>query len=268
MKKEIATIIVLYNSLISESEAHETLKNPNFDLFFVDNSTDEEILKKNEEYSKKNNVLYYPMGGNIGLSKAYNRIIKEIKKLDYNYLLISDDDTLYTKEFQDLLVDEVKNNKYDLIVPTIIDSRDGVVASPILLTGIPLVPYNPKSKRPPKRINGINSGTCVKVKCFDNWQFDEGIFLYFVDSDFYNNNVNANKLTYKILDCTIKQNFAASEDFDDSTIKLLQRVLDDGRQYFRNKPLSEVQLAIYKFYLVKRLWFQHKDKRVFSLLWY
>lgn len=269
MKDRIATIIVLYNSLISDSKAFETLKNDNLDIFFLDNSTDQSCIDKNVELSKTMNCKYYNMGGNIGLSKAYNFIIDELKNnYDYNYMLLSDDDTLYTEEFQNLLVEEVKKNRYQVILPTIVDSLDGVVASPIKLTGIPLVRYKEGSKNPPKRIEGINSGTCVRLDAFDNWHYNENIFLYFVDTDFFQNNVNKNKLSYTILPCVIKQNFSSSEEFNDNSIKRLEMVLDDAKRFFATSKIKPIKMVVYKITLIHRLYSQHHDKRLFKLFWY
>lgn len=263
---KIAAIIVFYNSHIKSSQAYNLLQDDRIDLLLVDNSTDEVVLEDNKQFIQQHQLQYFPMGGNIGLSKAYNKMINIVRDLGYEYILLSDDDTLYTNEYIEKLVVAVNEHKADVIMPVIKDSYDKFVISPAFSTKIPLVPYKEGGRLKINKIYGINSGTCINIHCFDNWQFNEDIFLYFVDSDFFVNNVNKNKLSYYILDCEIEQNLSSSEQFSEVSLKRFKMVIDDARPYFKNQSFPRLRLFAYKLSLIQRFWNQHHDKRIFQVL--
>lgn len=260
---KVACLIVLYNKLIKDSQAYETLKNTYLDLFFIDNSDQEIYVKNNQEFANNYNLHYYSMHGNIGLSKAYNFFVKEAKCLGYDYILISDDDTLYTQEFLDELQDNLSKD-YDVILPIIRDNILGHLVSPAVrqrkiskaIIGKPEGDFNV--------IGAFNSGMCVNLRCYDNWQYNENVFLYFVDIDFCDNNLVKNKLKTHVLDCEIRQNCSSSEPFSDQSLKRLYMVLDDAKKFYPSK----FKYFTYKLFLVKRMWEDHKNKKVFKLLKY
>ncbi len=266
---KIAVIIIFYNSLIKDSQAYNLLQDKRLELFLADNSVDQNILAQNLSFAKSHNLHYYQNQGNIGLSKSYNKMIKIIKETNqFQYVLFSDDDTLYTQEYIDKLYKAVSVKKADVIMPIVKDSYDQCIISPAFSTKIPLIPYKEGGKLKINKVYGINSGTCAKLSCFDNWQFNEDIFLYFVDSDFFVNCVNKYHHSYYILDCEIQQNLSSSEPFSDAFLKRMQLVLKDARPYTKNQSFPHLRVFIHKICLIKRFYNQHHDKRIFQILKY
>lgn len=262
MKNKLVTIVVVYNKLIKDITVVDTLKSEYIDFCFVDNSTIEDVKNKNKEYCKKTNYRYVDMQGNKGLSKAYNNTI-DLLRNEYKYILLSDDDTIYNQDYINKLLEQVDADQYDLILATVVDKMDNTILTPVFYSDVPLKRVKQEEST---RIGGINSGTCIKMSAFDNWKFNEDLFMYFTDLDFYNNNANANKLSYIILDATIYQDCAGSEEYNDKTIEQIKRVLNDGKKYYKTQKFGFLQYCFYKTLLVIGSFIQHKKISILSLL--
>ncbi|MDT2672920.1 glycosyltransferase [Enterococcus dongliensis] len=87
--------IVLYNSLIEHSKILTTdINGIDCTIIFSDNSDIETIRRKNQRYAETNAIQYKNNNGNIGLSRAYNSILKQLPKDNKeDYLMWLDDDT-------------------------------------------------------------------------------------------------------------------------------------------------------------------------------
>lgn len=263
---KIAAIIVMYNSLVSKTNIIKTLDCDFIDLWFVDNSTDESIKSQNLEFCNSHQLNYLDMNGNVGLSMAYNKTIQTIKTTNkYSHVLLSDDDTLYNKEYLQELKKNIKRD-VDLILPTIIDNSNNHVMSPILLSRFPLIPYKGSDKNKAPRIMGINSGTCARLNVFKEWYFDTDIFLYFTDMDFYKNNVNKNRLSYFILKTPIYQQCSGSESYSDKSINQIKLVLKDAKAFYKKQFLGIFKYYFYKLLLVLKSYKQHKQSAILKLL--
>lgn len=262
MANKLVTVVVVYNKLIKDITVTNTLNNEYIDFCFVDNSTNEEIKNNNISFCQENNYQYINMNGNKGLSKAYNEAI-DILKNNYQYILLSDDDTIYNKEYIDELLIHVNENKYDLILPHVVDKVSNQILTPTFYSNLPLKRVNQEQAT---RIGGINSGSCIKLTTFNNWRYNEDLFMYFTDLDFYNNNVNINKLSFIILKSTIYQNCAGSVEYGSTTKDQIKRVLKDAKKYFKTRNFGYIQYWLYKVLLVSQSLKQHKKLTILSLL--
>lgn len=65
-------ILVIYNHPIEKSSSYATFKDQ-LSVIVADNSTNEEIRKRNQKQVEKDGNVYLDMKGNQGLSKAYNQ---------------------------------------------------------------------------------------------------------------------------------------------------------------------------------------------------
>lgn len=101
----IHIVTVVYNrdiESIASMPEFERLKvrHPEVDLIIVDNSTDEDILEHNRGIaSVKDNLRYIECGGNIGLSRAYNRALATIPPAESFWVMLADDDTHFSMEY-------------------------------------------------------------------------------------------------------------------------------------------------------------------------
>ncbi len=98
-------IMVLYNRRIEDIASlpeFEYLqeKHPDVNLIVADNSTDEVMLEHNRETaSVKEHLRYIECGGNIGLSRAYNRALATIPGTEPFWVMLADDDTQFSEEY-------------------------------------------------------------------------------------------------------------------------------------------------------------------------
>lgn len=101
----IYIITVIYNRQISQIRSLPEFralleKHPEIWLIVADNSTEEEILEKNREAAlQENRLRYIECGGNVGLSRAYNRALSTIPQEEEYWVMLSDDDTKFSMEY-------------------------------------------------------------------------------------------------------------------------------------------------------------------------
>lgn len=101
----IHIITVIYNRRICEIRSLPQFqamigRHPEITLIIADNSTEESILEQNREVASQRSWLrYIECGGNIGLSRAYNRAIATIPQDARYWVMFADDDTWFSLEY-------------------------------------------------------------------------------------------------------------------------------------------------------------------------
>ncbi len=226
--------VVLYNKDIRESLTCKQLlgiRQHNTKIYILDNST---IQNSNELYALKYQWIYINMGGNAGLSKAYNCFLEQLPVED-GVVIFLDDDTAIIQEYFDELEMAVSMYKdCDIFTPIII-GNDKKIWSPnragflknSFITDV-------KEKISDTEYNAINSGTAVRKSVLNNYRYDERLFLDQVDHKFYYDQRKAQRRFYK-MQTVILQNFSQrNSDFDAESIWVrLQVRLKDIMEYGR-----------------------------------
>lgn len=182
-------VVILYNKSIQEIKSlnvfiHFMSFHKNVKLYIFDNSENEykHLNKKYHRGLQPNNHIYYFLnGGNIGLSKAYNRALHMISNLD-DWIMWSDDDTLFSLDYLEHVYEAIKSDNSN-IISGIIRMREGKLFSPlkrnrifhrtkdfITETGI----YN--------NIYCVNTGLVVNRRIYELCGlYDECLFLDMID---------------------------------------------------------------------------------------
>jgi len=226
-------MIVLYNSNIIESKTYNSFKDQPVKILVIDNSTKEN--NNQQDCAGLEKVEYMSMHGNVGLSVAYNKGIEYFKTTDVKYLIICDDDSLLEANFIEQL-DKVKD-KYDICVPIVKSTHNDVIYSPVN-SGQPLknvfirLLKRKNNVYKIKKITAINSGIVVNMDVFKDFKYDENIFLYFVDVNFFDHMHKMNK-SIGIIDTVMKQEF--SEFVSDYTVGSEMAIilrLKDAKVYY------------------------------------
>ena len=180
----IYILYVFYQNKAKVPDEFLSLDTNQFKIIIFDNSTDDQYLKYNESYCKLHHFYYLTERKNIGLSRAYNLAIKTFITED-DYLLILDADTRIRKEYLDLLLEKIKENKYEVFSPININSKTKEIDSPLKIIWNPLFvseKVNLKSQNY-DYFKVINNGVTIKGSALKKiGYFDERIFLYFSDS--------------------------------------------------------------------------------------
>ncbi len=183
MRDKITAIVVIYNKEIKQSLTCQKLKeiDRHMDILVVDNS---ELKNNNQEYCYENEIRYLTMHGNQGLSKAYNAAIDHCKESDA--IVLFDDDTEVTAEYFDKLYIALEvQQEIDIFAP-VIRGQDGVIYSPNEFHFLRNhFISSAKQEVPQDSFNAIASCLCVRMRVFDNYRFNENLFVDQVDQFFF-----------------------------------------------------------------------------------
>lgn len=205
----VSALVVLYNTEIYDSPSVTYFISENIPLYICDNSTDSKIKKRNLELSKKSvHFSYLDMHGNFGLARAYN---KGIKKISTPYVIISDDDTIYTPNYLSLVKAWISSTHADVLAPVVKAANSNTMISPCVykhcrfgyLNSIELCPDD---------FFAINSGLVVRCDIFDSYKYDEQYFLEMIDYQFIRDMRNNDKKIILMSNNIIYQHSSIDED--------------------------------------------------------
>lgn len=168
---EYYAIVVLYNKKIQESITIShlmQLKEEQLHIIVLDNSTDDYVVE-NKEYFPIDLLTYHSMGGNVGLSKAYNYALSILKdKSEDDIVIWFDDDTPVKQEYFDCLKNKVVDKTFDVFVP-VIYGQNGVIYSPNesgWLKGKYIKSLEQQISQ--NKFNAINSCLAVRLKAYNS----------------------------------------------------------------------------------------------------
>lgn len=187
----ILIALVLYNSILEESQAFNSLcnnsilnQNNNIKFLIYDNS-----CHTNYPTLPHNLIAYYasdPQNG--GISKAYNYAANYAKKKGFEWLLFADQDTVFDYHILMKYITSIKNNPdINLFLPKIRISYNGSYMSPVkknhficrLSDDVPSGMINPRN------YGIINSGLLINVDAFLNvGGYNERVWLDYSDFQF------------------------------------------------------------------------------------
>lgn len=202
--EKITAAIVLYNKKISESITCQRIKeiDKDIDILVIDNSEKEQ---GNREYCAKHGIRYLSMDGNKGLSKAYNAAIDYTA--DSDVIVLFDDDTEVTAEyFQVLRKALAEHPDIDIFAP-VVKGQDGVIYSPNEFNFLKNhFITSPSQEVAQDAFNAIASCLAIRMRVFENYRFNEKLFVDQVDQYFF---CEQRKLRRKFckLDTEIVQHF-------------------------------------------------------------
>lgn len=211
-------VVVTYNIKINESVSIKNINNINnindndINIIVADNSDFSDIKNINCKECKELGITYLNMGGNKGLTKAYNEALNYIENLINNnekdIVVWLDDDSEISKQYFNVLKENLQNfPDIDIFTPLIL-GQDGKFWSPNkhrffrnkqLKTGKEDIKNN--------EFNAINSCTAVRWQVYTNYRYDQNLFLDQVDHDFFRDQRKLNR-KFKKIDVVIKHNFS------------------------------------------------------------
>ena len=197
---KIAVTVVVYNKSCEESatcQALTALRHTSVAVLIYDNSVRD---FGNASYCEKQGWIYFSLGKNVGISKAYNACIGYLKEnTAADYLCLFDDDTAINESYFDALNSAINDSGVDIYVPLVFSA--GRLLSPCKIKPNFSVSMF-KDEQEALLYNGrditaINSGMAIKLNVFDNYCYDEHIFLDGVDHNFMRD-MNIQKKIIKI----------------------------------------------------------------------
>lgn len=197
-------VIVIYNKSVAESITCECLRkisNKSMDILVVDNS-EKDFNNRNE--CAILDYRYISMGGNKGLSKAYNVAVSAVNS---DIIIFMDDDTEISEDYFEKLDDAVRYHMDVDIFAPIVYGQNGVIYSPNEYNFLrnKLI-SDPRQEIDQSKFNAIASCLAVRKRVFDNYRFNEMLFVDQVDQFFCYEQRQIGRRFVK-LDTVIHQNF-------------------------------------------------------------
>lgn len=181
--KFYATVII-YNQSITNSltcNNLEKITGHDITVIIADNSIAD---MGNRSLSNDKGWTYIPMGGNMGLSKAYNKVLDFLDGQDGIIVWLDDDTNVEQAYFDSLDVEAYKKPDVDIFAPVIM-GQDGKIYSPNearFFKNKQLKNSNDKIKM--EKFNAINSCTGIRLSILKDYRYDERLFLDQVDHNF------------------------------------------------------------------------------------
>lgn len=198
-------LVVIYNKSCDESTTLACLRNyaERIRVVVFDNSTKE---NSNFLWCKERGYIYHSEKRNIGLSKAYNYVLRTLKKTDSDYIIILDDDTSLPDSYFQEVFQKIKSHQYHLLLPVVLSGKEMI--SPCNME----FDCKPKGVSDRKQINiakisAINSGMVVRLDVYEKINYDENMFLECIDHDFMNR-VRQDHLRILVLESEIYQDYS------------------------------------------------------------
>jgi len=202
-------IIVIYNYKLDHSSSFNAcltfLKRQDFRILLFDNSTEpigDPAIK---------GVTYIPMGGNKGIGGAYAAALDYVPKVSDSCVLLLDQDSIISDEYFFTIVETMVNHSEIMIVAPLVYDTGGLL-SPGKMGLIKAKRFGAHGIKMNKGITFINSGLCIRASVFSTVAFDQGLFLDYIDHDFFRRYHQAFPIeTIKVMDDKIIQSFSGTE---------------------------------------------------------
>lgn len=210
--KKLYAVVLLYNTYIEDSITCKRIEETNCEnlkIIIIDNSTKK---LNNEEICKSKKYEYISMNGNKGLSIPYNKAIEFIKNTEEadenDYVIWLDDDTELTGEYFKTLNKAIEERpKVDIFAP-IVYGQDGIIYSPNDARYIKNKLIKDESEiNNIIKYNAINSCLCVKLKIYNDYRYDETLFLDQTDQNFFDD-MRERHASFCTIKTIIHQNFS------------------------------------------------------------
>lgn len=253
--KDLVAIIVIYNSKCQNSVSYKRLKEKGIDIVVCDNSTSD---YGNKEIVENDHNIYIDMGGNKGLSKAYNAALDKIK--NYKFICLFDDDTDMGDNYFDKVLSYINGSSAEIFLPVV--KTKTRILSPCQFKKKRAVEVKDLNSIDRDNISAINSGMVIKANIFDNYRYNENIFLDYIDHDFMRE-MNRQKRKIEIMmDNVLDQDFSMETNSLKSSYNRLCILNHDLKEYYKQDYLMYLyQITAYKLVMIK----QHKSLKFLHL---
>lgn len=209
-------LLVIHNRTAASSPSCERLRTEGCTRVVVcDNSTREMGIAA---YCEQAGFAYLSMGGNRGLSKAYNRGIDYLlAHTDATHVLLLDDDTTLPQGFLDNTAAAIaREPDKGIFLPRVYDEIG--LLSPCAIRGLHVSRVSREAELTQADVTGINSGMAIALSLFAQYRYDEGYFLDYIDHAFLRD-MKARGVQIAVTDQTLSQRFAGNDRSDKAAAK-------------------------------------------------
>lgn len=257
--KSLVGVAVLYkcsfeksNTIVSLNKSLEKI-NLRMALLVYDNGPEKQSNKESFEYGNLD-IVYKHDPENPGISKAYNEGVEFATGRRADWILLLDQDTIYSSNFFESYIEATaKGIAHDIlcIIPKVLSDKDNTLLSPSKFCrgGItrPIKRIIPGIIEKP--ITSINAGTFISTQFVKSiGGFNNAFPLDMLDHWYFREIKNKNKKVL-LLDTYIHHDLSVISFFDKVSISRYDNILLSEREFFKDHV---VDLIVYKLRLVIR----------------
>jgi GT2 family glycosyltransferase len=239
-------IIPVYNTQLSEVPAVRSFIGcKSVTVFVCDNSTNEGVKRANSVYaaSWQEGLVYIDMGGNRGLSCAYNAAV------DAGFgdvVCIFDDDTTPPEGYIEAISAAVGEGGSGCYVPLV--KSGTTLLSPLRRIGPAIMRTKDPMEIPSERIFAFNTGMAVTRDVFRMVSYDESLFLDYVDHAFCRD-LHSKDVPVRVVDgLELQQDYSRETNNLDSALRRDMTFRRDVRTYHRRSFFESLYAEVYLSY--------------------
>lgn len=250
-------IIPIYNSFIGDVPSiNVCLREENCTIVICDNSTDVNVKRANQRYFESNlRGHYLDMGGNQGLSRAYNRGIR----IGHGEVVcLFDDDTTLSLEYFSQVEMAIGSNGSGVYIP-IIESGDRML-SPLGVLGPLIYKIDEVSKIDLNTTTAFNTGMAITRDVAEMIPHDEECFLDFVDHAFCRD-AHSHGVKFNLLKgVKLQQDYSRYTDTRAAALHRQRIAIPDIRHFYGQEgPFYRLYGALYCFWIKTRNSLKYRD---------
>ncbi len=240
---KLNALIVIYNKKLADSATIRSLNFPeDVSVLIADNST---LDNDNQAFAQAHGFKYIDMRGNKGLSQAYNHVINMLDKDDGLICLFDDDTTVGNGYFKALEAAVSAHPGIDIFAPVVMDSKG--ILSPCAINGAVCRRVKSLNDLPQHGVSVVNSGLAIRLKVFQDYRYDEGQFLDYIDHAFIRDITGHELSKIDVMKETVLQQcFSGSEKQSRKAGMERYQIFKKDVEYFCRKyevsPLSRLML--------------------------
>lgn len=270
----ITAVVVVYNVRCENSSTCRALMKgcgENVRVLIYDNSTSD---YGNADYCEKQGWFYLGGSGNVGLSKAYNAAVDFLREnTSTDMICLFDDDTDVRSDYFDVLAREARKRSESGVFVPVIEAGDRIVSPFIEKKGHRVKTFKTSAKIFEKgfeKLGAINSCMAIRTSVFDDYRYDENIFLDGIDHKFISD-MRKRGIRLEVIGYTCTHSLSALErPSKESAVARFRIFSKDYRYIFGKNKLAYLFLvgkralrltAQYKSLRFIRLFFKSEDKK-------
>lgn len=235
MDVRLCALLVIHNRACEDSPSVMQLAaTADARAVIVDNST---APNQNAAFCAARGFGYIAMGGNLGLAKAYNRGIAFLKEhTDATHVVLLDDDTTLPDGFWEKTANAIRRHEHDTVfLPRVYDEKG--LLSPCRIDGLHVSRVTDPASLTAQTLSGINSGMAIALSVFEDYAYDEGYFLDYIDHAFLRDR-KARGDSFTVTRVTLRQRFAANARGQRKAAKIRLRIFKKDFRRFCGTSLK------------------------------
>lgn len=244
-----SAFVAAYNKPIRDIPLMLALdKCDNLFIYVCDNSTDANIKLENKRCADEfDRVIYVDMGGNAGISRAFNAALRMSSG---DIVCYFDDDTVVPDNYFDEAAAAVHSNPAALYLPLVYSGER--LLSPLVVEGLCIHAVNEPSRLRGKELTGFNTGMFLSRELALEFEHDESLFLDFVDHA-YCEQIRGAGIAIRIAQKIVLQQDYSRETNSISAALFRSKITErDVRQFYCRTLAGRIYAAMYIAYLRMR----------------